>query len=172
MKTQTGMLVIPDDNDKTNIPDDALHAVVCPHCGSNVFDSTDIVSYDNYEDHETYRCWGGFGCITYRWVPHKCMACNTKFLIWKATKSLNASVLGYYAGLIITIITMFVSTIFAICLNKTYWLADIAGLLPLTVFIANIEVETFNTDIGMEEMIEFAHFPNDEKVDRKEIYHE
>lgn len=161
MKPQTGMLVIPDDNNKTTILDDGLHTFVCPHCGSNVFDSTDIVSYDDYEDHETYRCWGGFGCVTYRWVPHKCMACNTKFLVWKATKSINRYVLGYYIGLIITILTMFVSTILAICLNKTYWLADIAGLVPLTICIGNIEVDTCDTDVGLEDMAELAYFPND-----------
>lgn len=163
MKPQTGMLVIPDDNDKTTMPDDGLHAFVCPHCGNNVFEGEDIVSYDDYGDQEIYRCWGGFGYITYKWIPHKCTACNTKFLAWKATKSIDGSVIVWYIALILTIIAMCVLTGLAISLNKSFWLGDIPGLIVLMVCIGNIEGETCGVDNGIKDMARLADFPNDEK---------
>lgn len=163
MKPQTGTLVIPDENDKTTMPDDGLHAFICPHCGNNVFEGEDIISYDKYDGLKSYRCWGGFGYITYKWIPHKCTACNAKFIAWKATKRINGSVVGCYIGLILTIITMFVLTGFGISINKPLWLADIAGLMPLIVCIGNIEGQTFDVDNGIKDMIELAEFPNEEK---------
>lgn len=168
MNPQTGMLVIPDDNDKMTMPDDGLHAFVCPHCGNNVFEGKDIVSYDDYEGQRTYRCWGGFGYITYKWIPHKCTACNAKFLAWKANRSINGSVIGCYIGLIITLITMFVLTGFAISLNKSFWLADIPGLIVLMICIGNIEGETCDADTGLEDIAKVANFPNDDDEDKDE----
>lgn len=169
MKPQTGMLVIPDDNDKTTMPDDGLHAFICPHCGNNVFEGEDIVSYEDHDGQRTYRCWGGFGYITYRWIPHKCMACNTKFLAWKATKSINGSVIGCYIALILAVIGVCIISGLAISLNKLFWLSDIIGLILVMICIGSIEGETCDVDNGIKDMQEVAYFPDDEEESLDDI---
>lgn len=93
------------DESEPDILVDELHPCVCPNCGISKFEEgheKDIITNEEIKGRNT-RCWGGFGVARYRFLPHKCKACDTVFAPWKVEKKANVSVIGGYIGLIFSL---------------------------------------------------------------------
>lgn len=170
---ESGLCIVPDKNDKSTMIDDGLHAFVCPHCGNNVFDGKDIECYENEEDWYRFRCWGGFGIEKYTWIPHKCTACNTKFLAWTAEKKVNGPVIGYFIGMMINAALTCVDIACAIAIDPIIVLCLMVLIPVIICCLAGIEEETFyKTDNPMKWMIERADFPEDDEEQLEDVAEE
>lgn len=90
------------------VPESDLRQHVCPQCGN-----VDILTGDEELDKDVkpilagdfllsdwvsyYRCAGGFGEFSYRYLPHKCTACGARFTAVKREKGhLNKEVIAWY----------------------------------------------------------------------------
>lgn len=104
------------DESEPDILVDELHPCVCPNCGISKFEDgheKDIITNEETKSRNT-RCWGGFGIARYRFLPHKCKACDTVFAPWVVDKKLNATVIGGYIGLIISLAFAIITLMLAI----------------------------------------------------------
>ena len=165
---ESGYCIVPDKNDKSTIPDDGLHAFVCPHCGNNVFEGKDIKCYDDDRVWHRFRCWGGFGIEEYTWIPHKCTACNAKFLAWTAKKKVNGSVIGYFIGMAICTILAFASIAGAIAIEPVMAAFLMIFLPAIICCLFGVEESTLDkTENAMKEMIDRTCFPDDEEEDEE-----
>lgn len=170
---ESGLCVIPDKNDKSDMIDDGLHAFVCPNCGNDIlvlrFDGKDIVCYEDKQGWHRFSCWGGFGIEEYTWIPHKCTACNTKFLAWTSEKKINGPVIVYYILTIILAAVACVDIACAISIKPEYFLFLMVFAPLIFICLSGIEEETLNkTDNPMKEIIEEASFLTDEEEDPEE----
>lgn len=164
---ESGLCIIPDKNDKSAVIDDGLHAFVCPHCGNDIFEGENIVCYEGAKDWRRFSCWGGFGIEEYTWIPHKCTACNTKFLAWTAKKKVHGPVIGYFIGMMICAALTCADIACAITIEPTFVILLLV-LIPIIICcLFGIEEETFSTtDNPMKEMIDRACFPTDEEEEQ------
>lgn len=104
------------DESEPDILVDELHPCVCPNCGISKFEEgheKDIITNEEIKSRNT-RCWGGFGIARYRFLPHKCKACDTVFAPWVVEKEVNASVIGECIGLIFSLAFAIITLIIAI----------------------------------------------------------
>lgn len=104
------------DESEPDILVDDLHPCVCPNCGISKFEEgheKDIITNEETKSRNT-RCWGGFGIARYRFLPHKCKACDTVFAPWVVEKKANISVIGRCVGLIFSIAFVIIAWMFAI----------------------------------------------------------
>lgn len=93
------------DESEPDILVDELHPCVCPNCGISKFEEgheKDIITNEEVKRRDV-RCWGGFGVVRYRFLPHKCKACDTTFAPLEVEKKVNASVIGGYVILIFSL---------------------------------------------------------------------
>ena len=167
---ESGLCIIPDKNDKSTMIDDGLHAFVCPHCGENIFDSKNIVWYENAKDWHRFSCWGGFGIEKYTWIPHKCTACGAKFLAWTAEKKVHGPVIGYFIGMAISAALTCADIACAIAIKPELALFLMVIVPIIICCLLGIESETFyKTDNPMKEMIERASYPTDEEEEPDDV---
>lgn len=104
------------DESEPDILVDELHPCVCPNCGISKFEEgheKDIITNEETKSRDA-RCWGGFGIARYRFLPHKCKACDTVFAPWVVEKKVNISVIGGYIGLIFSLSFAIITLMFAI----------------------------------------------------------
>lgn len=104
------------DESEPDILVDELHPCVCPNCGISKFEEgheKDIITNEETKRRDA-RCWGGFGIARYRFLPHKCKACDTVFAPWKVEKKANADVIGGYVILIFSLAFTIIPFILAI----------------------------------------------------------
>lgn len=115
-KVTSGFVIAKADESEPDILVDELHPCVCPNCGISKFEEgheKDIITNEETKRRDT-RCWGGFGVARYRFLPHKCKACDTVFAPWKVEKKVNASVIGEYIGLIFSLAFAIITLMFGI----------------------------------------------------------
>lgn len=162
------------DESEPDILIDDLHPCVCPNCGISKFEEgheKDIIT--NEETKCRYaRCWGGFGIARYRFLPHKCKACDTVFAPWTVEKKVNAPVIGGYIGLIFSlafaIITLMLAimdeflllliTIIMLCFSA----GSVSGIHEKTA--ENLDIEKYIADLLKYEDITDEYLdPDDEE---------
>lgn len=104
------------DESEPDILVDELYPCVCPNCGISKFEEgheKDIITNEETKSRST-RCWGGFGVARYRFLPHRCKACDTVFAPWKVEKKANVSVIGGYILLIFSLVFAIITFVLAI----------------------------------------------------------
>jgi predicted RNA-binding Zn-ribbon protein involved in translation (DUF1610 family) len=158
---ESGLAIIPDKNDKSTMPDDGLHAFVCPHCGNNVFDGKDIECYELHDGSAYCRCLEGFGIKRYKWIPHKCTACGAKFIAWTSEKSLNGKVIACYILLALAVVFGSAIIVAAITMNPGLWFLWIPEAFLILACISGIESETLDADKGVTALLDRVDFPSD-----------
>lgn len=155
-KAQTSGFVIAAKADESE-PDilvDELHPCVCPNCGISKFEEgheKDIITNEEIKRWNA-RCWGGFGVARYRFLPHKCKACDTVFAPWIVEKKANISVIGGYIGLIFSLAFAIITLMLAIMDEFLLLLIFIIMLCFSAGCIAGIHFETAE-DLDIEKYI-------------------
>lgn len=168
--TENGLLVVQTKEDGKPIKEDDLHSCVCPVCGNNVFDGKPILVHEDLEDVRSFRCFGGFGYITYHWMPHTCTACYGNFVAWKSKKSVNKDVIMGYIGIIVTIIVMAIISGIAITSEASPLLfLNGIGIIVLVALVCEIHIETPEEDSGLEYILENTEFPEKEEIEAEEF---
>ena len=155
--------MLPNPKDQSTMPDDGLHAFVCPHCGNNVFDGGHIKCYEDEENMHWFRCWGGFGITEYRWIPHKCSACNTTFLAWTSKKRINGNVIGYYLILIMSVVFFIASIGLAVAIEPAVFALEIIFIPTFIASLFGIDQYTEEyKDIGPDSVMNYLkRYPPD-----------
>jgi hypothetical protein len=161
------------DESEPDILVDELHPCVCPNCGISKFEEgheKDIITNEEIKSLKT-RCWGGFGIARYRFLPHKCKACDTVFAPWKVEKKANVSVIGGCIGLIFSLAFIIIPLMLTVmCDNLLMIPAAVIMLCFSAVCIAWIHIETAK-DIDIEkEIADFLKYEDitDEYLDPDE----
>lgn len=156
-KAQTSGFVIAAKADESE-PDilvDELHPCVCPNCGISKFEEgheKDIITNEETKRRDA-RCWGGFGIARYRFLPHKCKACDTVFAPWVVEKKANVSVIWGYVGLIFSLAFAVISYMLAIMDDEPILLLIPTLMLCFSAgCIAGIHIETAK-DLDIEKEI-------------------
>lgn len=132
------------DESEPDILVDDLHPCVCPNCGISKFEEgheKDIVTNEEIKSLDT-RCWGGFGVARYRFIPHKCKACDTVFAPWVVEKKVNISVIGGCVGLIFSLAFAIIAFVVAIMDEVLFALITFIMLCFSVGCIAGIHLET------------------------------
>lgn len=165
---ESGLAIIPDKNDKSTMPDDGVHAFVCPHCGNNVFDGKDIECYELHDGSAYCRCWEGFGIKRYKWIPHKCTACGAKFIAWTSEKSLNGKVIACYILLALAVVFGSAIIVSAITMNPGLWFLWIPEAFLILSCISGIESETLDADKGITALLDRVDFPSESDKSKRD----
>lgn len=169
---ENGLLVIPTKEDGRPIKEDDLHSCVCPVCGNNIFDGKPILVHEDLEAVKRFRCFGGFGIITYRWMPHTCTACYGNFVAWKSKKSVNKNVVIGYICIIVTIIVMAVICAVAIASEVApLFMLNVIGIMVLVALLCTIHSETRDADEGLHYILEHTKFPEKEEIEFEDDEH-
>ena len=164
--TENGLLVVQTTEDGKPIKEDDLHSCVCPVCGNTVFDGKPILVHEDREDVRSFRCFGGFGYITYHWMPHTCTACHGNFVAWKSEKSVDKDVIMCYIGIIVTIIVMaIISGITITSEVSPLFMLNVIGVVVLVALLCEIHSETLEEDSGLEYILENTEFPEKEEIE-------
>lgn len=137
------VIVAKADESEPDILVDELHPCVCPNCGISKFEEgheKDIV-YDDFDcGSVSTRCWGGFGEKRYKYLPHKCKACDTIFAPWTVEKKVNSNVIGYFIGLIFVVAVAISTTVASAAIDEPILLLGTAdALIFMACCIAGIE---------------------------------
>lgn len=142
------------DESEPDILVDELHPCVCPNCGISKFEDgheKDIITNEETKSRDT-RCWGGFGVARYRFLPHKCKACDTVFAPWKVEKKANVSVIGGYIGLIFSLAFAIITLILGIYDEPIMLVITFVMMFFVACSIAEIHDETAE-DLDIEKYI-------------------
>ena len=150
-------------------PESDLRQHVCPSCGN-----VDILTGDEEFDKDVkpilagdkldegvsfYRCAGGFGEFTYRYLPHKCAACGARFTAVKKEKAkLNKEVVGLLL-LFAIIVAAHIALFMFLIAHGAPVVAAFCGIpAPLLIVYANIlskiDENTYDKDPGPEYICE------------------
>lgn len=163
-------------------PESDLRQHVCPSCGN-----VDILTGDEELDKDVkpilagefldegvsfYRCAGGFGEFSYRYLPHKCTACGARFTAVKREKAhLNKEAIAWYALFAITVAIHIALSMLLIANDIPAWFAPLALMVPLSVLYVNVMIKiddnTYDKDPGPEYICE--HGVSDNAFRRLEI---
>lgn len=164
------------DESEPDIFVDELHPCVCPNCGVSKFEEgheKDIITKEEIKCRDS-RCLGGFGIARYRFLPHKCKACDTVFAPWKIEKKANASVICGYVMLIFSIAFAIITFVVAIMDEVLFMLITFIMLCFSAGCIAGIHIETAK-DIDIEkEIADFLKYEDitDEYLNPEEDFEE
>lgn len=159
-----------------------LRQHVCPQCGN-----VDILTGDEEFDKDVkpilagdfmdegvsfYRCAGGFGEFAYRYLPHKCTACGTRFTaVKKCDKKLNKEAVGWCVAFAFVVAAHIALSMVLIAHDVPAVVALFAILAPVFMVYANIFIKidenTYDKDPGPEYICE--HGPSDAAFRRLEI---
>ena len=151
------------------VPESDLRQHVCPQCGN-----VDILTGDGELDKDVkpilagdkldegyshYSSSGGFTEFCYRYLPHKCTACGTRFTAVKREKAhLNKEVIAWYTLFAITVTAHIALTIVLIAIGVHALLAPFAIAVPLSVLYVNVMIKihdnTLDKDPGPEYICE------------------
>lgn len=166
---ESGVLVVPDADDKFAMADDGLHALVCPNCGNTVFDGKPITCYEVYKGNFHVGCWGGFGYVKYRWIPHRCTSCGTNFVAWTSSeKEPNANVIGWFVVLTVLTILACLCVAIALTIDSFCWILAILSGVLMSSCIVGIDDNTFSKpDDVMESIKNSANFPSRNEEEQK-----
>lgn len=135
-----------------DVPESDLRQHVCPQCGN-----VDILTGDEEFDKDVkpilagdkldegwdhYRCAGGFGEFSYRYLPHKCTACRARFTAVKREKAhLNKEVIAWYTLFAVLVAAHIALSMVQIANDVPAWLAPIAIAVPLSILYANVMIK-------------------------------
>lgn len=167
------------------IPESDLRQHACPQCGN-----VDILTGDEELDKDVkpilagdkfdeccsyYRCAGGFGEFSYRYLPHKCTACGARFTAVKKEKGkVNEEVVGWFIAFWFFVAANIALSMFLIAHDVPVVAAFCGIAAPLLIVYANIlakiDDNTCDKDPGPDYICE--HGPSDATFRRLEAAYE
>ena len=150
-------------------PESDLRQHVCPSCGN-----VDILTGDEEFDKDVkpilagdkldegvsfYRCAGGFGEFTYRYLPHKCAACGARFTAVKKEKAkINKEAVGWLVSFAFVVAAHIALSMFLIA-HGCPAVAAFCGITAIlfivyTNVLIKIDENTYDKDPGPEYICE------------------
>lgn len=153
------------------IPESDLRQHVCPSCGN-----VDILTGDEELDKDVkpilagdfldegvsfYRCAGGLGEFSYRYLPHKCTACGARFTAVKKEKAkLNKEVVVLFLLFTICVAAHIALSMVLIAHGCPAVAAPMPLMIALCIVYANILIKidenTYDKDPGPEYICEYG----------------
>ena len=158
MKRETGVYIIQD-----VYKEDPLHPCVCPNCANCSLDGEPIISYDNKHGELKTSTENPYMVKEYKWIPHRCSACGTRFIAWQSKEYTNEDMVW---ASVVVFIGVFL-TVGLIVLGITESLSWLLGLIVSLGLIlgglTGLSESKYSKDYGIESVNDLVCFPEEDE---------
>ena len=149
MKRETGIYIVQD-----IYKEDPLHPCVCPNCANCSLDGEPIISYDNKHGELKTSPENPYMVKEYKWIPHRCSACGTRFIAWQSKEYTNEDMV--WASVVVIIGVLLTVGLIVLGIIKTpVWLVGLIISLGLIVGgLIGLSESKYSKDCGIESVVE------------------